>query len=410
MKSSRRRFLIASTVAGISGIAGCSSTGDQQSDTPTETSTTPTSTDTEPESTETETPSPNVVAEIDDIHDHEKRDSDNKYVEIVVSNTAEERLLAALVPYYDAGLVFDIPAGGTRRTRVYVPGLNEGPTDTVEEGDLVDVPQDWAWYPGDYPREFAEGEVEADPAIPVGEKWAYPLENPTSLELEEIGDFSADGKCEYGDNGTNRHISLGGSVVDEQLVLYQNTNPAPWECEWTVELTGTTSKETFTTTIEPPELSLDSVDFTVEEGEHTGLVINSFDVDITAESEQPLFNAELRFYDTHNNLNIPRKCYEPGDVTRGWYEENAYVAPSFLGRLPVSDHRNPVINATGEDRVGKTKTVTFEKGENGTAECMNYNLVKFETPIESEEAVIVQLVSGFSVIDSVTSEPIANQL
>lgn len=411
MEYSRRRFLASSTVTGIAGLAGCSSTGSNKSDTPTETSTTPTDTDTEPENTETETQQTrDVVAEIVRVFDYPENRKEDRKVEIKVTNRSKERLLAAWVSYMEGGLVFDVPAGGSRKTTVYDPWLKPG--GETQKGDRVKLPDKWVWFPEDYPRTFVEADTEAGPAIPVDGYWRFPVENPTDLSLDEVRDVSADGNHELG-----RSANLGGSVIDDQLMLYSTNLGGFWEYDWTVELTSTTGKESFPMAIQPPEMSIDGLDFSVQKTDQpdSPFKIQSIDVDLTAENEQPLFDAELRFYSTHDNLRGTLYCTDSGQVSKGWdavNEENGYMAPSFLGRFSVSGRKTPVIESAGSNRVGKSKTVTFAKGENGTAKCLPpaRDLISFDLPIDENERIGVQLVSGLSVIDYATSDPIANRL
>ncbi|MFC6756225.1 hypothetical protein ACFQER_05385 [Halomicroarcula sp. GCM10025894] len=248
----RRQFVANGILIGVSGLAGC--TNNDASEQRRENEDTPTETETrveEPESEETVTENDTdlpIEAIITEVENDDRLDRDELYVEAEIRNTHSERLAATWVSYSsNEGMVFNIGPDETREIRIYDRSVRSAQT---EEGEKLQIREDFTWYPGDYPRTFTDAEVTAEPAFRKDGDWWYRVENPTEIALDDIDTVSVSASHPTFDGG----YGMDGTVRDGALLLEHNggvPRPGRWEFDWTVELTGTTSQTEFSVAIPP---------------------------------------------------------------------------------------------------------------------------------------------------------------
>ncbi|WP_136716705.1 hypothetical protein [Halorientalis salina] len=425
-----RRVVLSGIAAGAAGLAGCSSDSTGTTADPDEESTPdsdrPAEEQPEEETpTDRGTPAPVEATVVDTTDPPEDRDIEPS-VTFEITNNTDERLLAARMEYKESAVVtgtfFDLAPNETRTHEVDYP--------YPDPNDPVTVPDQWTWFPGDDLSRFEDDAPAVERPVSTDDGWYHAVENRSDMALDDVEEVQAIGTHDF-----RNDLELDGAVSDGQLLIDTvEYPPAPWEYSWEVELTGVTGTERFPVSVPPLEPSIEDVTVEtteLEEGDRQ-YGLQSVDVDIAGATGGPVFNAEVRLYQTGDSLQTYDGGEEPDFNPIGWEDTTAPRAPSFLGlaELTVGDEHDgaDTIFDAGDtvDRSDMTRTVSFQRenrnvrgivlshhsfepmGDRGADEKMG--LDGFELPLDEDERVGAMLVCGNCVLDYETSASFASQI
>lgn len=425
-----RRVILSGIAAGAAGLAGCSSDSTSPTTAPDEGSTPDSDRPAEregPEETPSEQPAPApVAATVVDTTDPPEDSDIEPSVTFEITNNSDERLLAARLEYKEqavvAGTVFDLPAGASRTHEVDYP--------YPDASDPVTVPDQWTWFPGADLGRFEDDAPAVEGPVSTGDGWYHAVENAGDMSVDDVEEVTAIGTHDF-----ERDLELDGTVSDGRVLIDTvEYPPAPWEYSWEVELTGVTGTEQFSVSVPPLEPSIEDVTIettTLEEGDRQ-YGLQSVAVDIAGAAGGPVFNAEIRLYQTGDSLQTYTGREEPDVAPRGWEDVTAPRAPSYLGRAALSvgdeyDGADTIFDAGDTvDRSDMTRTVSFQRENRNVRGIVlshhdfdvgadqgrsdKIRLDGFELPLDEDERIGAMLVCGNCVLDYETSASFASRI